>query len=61
MRVRAGSCGVGLVLAALVLTSAVLEPEQCQRLSRATQIISKSDLSSDVLMAAIGNALKAKG
>ena len=44
---------------AVVLTSAVLEPEQRRRLSRAAQIISKSDLSSDVLIAAIDNALKA--
>jgi signal transduction histidine kinase/CheY-like chemotaxis protein len=45
---------------ALVLTSAVLEPEQRRRLSRAAQIISKSDLSSDVLIGAIDNVLKAK-
>lgn len=44
---------------AVVLTSAVLEQGHRRRLSRAAQIISKSDLSSDVLIAAIGNALKA--
>jgi CheY-like chemotaxis protein len=46
---------------AIVLTSAVLEPEQRRRLSRAAQIISKSDLSSDVLITAINEALKANG
>jgi signal transduction histidine kinase/CheY-like chemotaxis protein len=46
---------------ALVLTSAVLEQQHRRRLSRAAQIVSKSDLSSEVLIAAIDEALKVRG
>jgi signal transduction histidine kinase/CheY-like chemotaxis protein len=46
---------------ALVLTSAVLEQQHRHRLSRAAQIVSKSDLSSEVLIAAIDEALKVRG
>ena len=46
---------------AVVLTSAVLEQHHCNRLCRAAQIVSKSDLSSEMLIAAIDSALKARG
>jgi signal transduction histidine kinase/CheY-like chemotaxis protein len=42
---------------AIVLTSMILDGEQKKRLGRAAQIVSKSDLSSRVLTAAIGVAL----
>ena len=43
---------------AVVLTSAVLEQEQRRLLSRASQIVSKSELSSETLIGAIDNALR---
>jgi CheY-like chemotaxis protein len=46
---------------AIVLTSAVLDSEQRVRLGRAVNIVSKSDLSSQMLRAAIGGALTGIG
>jgi CheY-like chemotaxis protein len=46
---------------AVVLTSMILDNGQRQRLGRAAKILSKSDLSSSMLVAAIGDALDATG
>jgi signal transduction histidine kinase/CheY-like chemotaxis protein len=46
---------------AIVLTSAILDTEQRVRLGRAVNIVSKSDLSSPMLTAAIGGALTESG
>ncbi|HEX3885486.1 MAG TPA: ATP-binding protein [Stellaceae bacterium] len=46
---------------AIVLTSMILDREQRVRLGRAANIVSKSDLSSPMLTAAIGGALTAAG
>jgi len=42
---------------AIVLTSMILDGDQRKRLGRAAKIVSKSDLSSPVLIAAISGAL----
>jgi CheY-like chemotaxis protein len=42
---------------AIILTSMILDSGQRRRLDRATKILSKSDLSSSMLVAAIGDAL----
>ncbi len=46
---------------AVVLTSAILGEEQRRRLSRAVQLMSKSELSSKSLIGAIDNALRTRG
>ncbi len=48
-------------LPAIVLTSMILDSEQRVRLGRAANIVSKSDLSSPMLTAAIGGALTGSG
>jgi CheY-like chemotaxis protein len=45
---------------AIVLTSMILDSHQRKRLGRAAKIVSKSDLSSPVLIAAISGAIAKK-
>jgi len=45
-------------VAAIVLTSAILNPGETQRLRRAARIMSKSDLSGSALAGAITDALE---